>query len=65
MNLGANSGATAIGRGLVGTTNAVTDNYSTIVPPAGWDIGNQLGSSWAANLPLAATTYGVAVSTTP
>ena len=64
MNLGANSGATAIGRGLVGTTNAVTDNYSAITPPAGWDIGNQLGSSWSANLPLAATTYGVAVSTT-
>jgi hypothetical protein len=65
MNLGASGGATAIGRGLPGTTNALTDNFSTITPPAGWDIGNQLGLSWAANLPLAATTYGVAVSTTP
>jgi hypothetical protein len=65
MNLGASNGATAIGRGLPGTTNAVTDNLSTVTPPAGWDIGNQLGSSWYANLPLAATTYGVPVSTTP
>lgn len=65
MNIGASGGASAIGRGLPGTTNAVTDNASTITPPAGWDIGNQLGASWNANLPLAATTYGVAVSTTP
>ena len=65
MNLGANGGATAIGRGLPGTTNAVTDNASAVTPPAGWDIGNQLGSSWNANLPLAATTYGIAVSTAP
>ena len=36
-----------------------------MTPPAGWDIGDQLGSSWNANLPLAATTYGVAVSTSP
>ena len=65
MNLGASGGATAIGRGLPGSTNAVTDNLSTITPPAGWDIGDQLGLSWAANLPLAATTYGVPVSTSP
>jgi hypothetical protein len=65
MNLGANIGASAIGRGLPGTSNAVTDNFSTITPPAGWDIGNQLGSSWSVNLPLAATNYGVAVSTSP
>ena len=64
MNLGASGGATAIGRGLPGSTNAVTDNASALTPPAGWDIGNQLGSSWSMNLPLAATTYGVAVSTT-
>ena len=30
MNLGASGGATAIGRGLPGSTNAVTDNFSTI-----------------------------------
>ena len=65
MNLGASGGATAIGRGLPGSTNAVTDNLSTVTPPAGWDIGNQLGSSWYANLPLAATTYGAPVSDQP
>lgn len=65
MNSGNNSGASAIGRGFVGTTNAVTDNLSTLAPPAGWDIGNQLGTSWFQNLPLAATTYGVPVSATP
>jgi hypothetical protein len=65
MNLGNIGGATAIGRGLPGTTNAVTDNFSAVTPVTGWDIGNQLGTSWAANLPLAATTYGAAVSTTP
>jgi hypothetical protein len=65
MNIGNNGGASAIGRGLVGTTNAVTDNLSTLTPPAGWDIGNQLGTSWFQNLPLAATTYGIPVSATP
>ena len=65
MNMGNNSGASAIGRGLVGTTNAVTDNLATLTPPAGWDIGNQLGTSWFQNLPLAATTYGIPVSATP
>jgi hypothetical protein len=65
MNLGASGGATAIGRGLPGTSNAVTDNLSTIAPPAGWEIGDQLGSSWYANLPLAATNYGVAVAAMP
>jgi hypothetical protein len=65
MNIGASGGATAIGRGLPGSTNAVTDNVSTLSSPVGWDIGNQLGSSWDANLPLAATNYGVAVSLTP
>ncbi len=55
MNLGVSGGATAIGRGLPGSTNAVTDNASALTPPAGWDIANQLGSSWSMNLPLAAT----------
>jgi hypothetical protein len=43
----------------------VTDNFAALTPPAGWDIGNQLGSSWFVNMPLAATTYGFAVSTSP
>ena len=60
-------GASPIGHGSGSPlpTNAVTDNLAALTPPAGWDIGNQLGTSWFQNLPLAATTYGVAVSTTP
>jgi hypothetical protein len=45
MNLGASGGTTAIGRGLPGSTNAVTDTLSTITPPTRWDSGNQRGSS--------------------
>ena len=38
---------TEIGRGC-----AVTDNFSTIVKPAGYDINLALGNGWAANMPL-------------
>jgi hypothetical protein len=51
---------TGIGRG-----DAVTDNYATVAKPAGWDIGADLGSAWAINLPVAAPvslTAGVATS---
>ncbi|HEY5084665.1 MAG TPA: hypothetical protein VII48_09095, partial [Rhizomicrobium sp.] len=67
MNQDVLNGATSIGHGSGSPTptNAVTDNLSTLTPPAGWDIGNQLGTFWYQNLPLAATTYGIAVSTTP
>jgi hypothetical protein len=37
---------------------------SATTPPAGWDIGDRIGSSWNANLPPAAATYGFAESTT-
>lgn len=53
------------GGNRTGSGNAVTDNASTISAPAGWDIGNQLGSDWNVNYPLAATTYGLAISTSP
>jgi hypothetical protein len=38
---------TEIGRGC-----AVTDNFSTVVKPAGFDINAALGNGWAANMPL-------------
>jgi len=53
-------GSTQIGRG-----DAVTDNFSTIEQPAGWTIGADLGGSFAANMPLQATAYGLPLATTP
>jgi hypothetical protein len=47
----------------IGSGNAVTDNASSVTPPTGWDIGNQLGSTYSVNYPLASTPYGIAVST--
>jgi len=45
MNIGKSNGATAIGRGLPGSTNVVTDKASTQMLPTGWDITSQLGPS--------------------
>jgi hypothetical protein len=52
-------GSNEIGRG-----NAVTDNLSTITPPASWNIGFDLGSAWNFNMPLQATSYAVPLSST-
>jgi len=46
----------------IGTGNAVTDNAASVTPPAGWNIGSDLGSGWLWNFPLRATTAGVALS---
>jgi hypothetical protein len=50
-------GSQKIGRG-----SALTDNYSTVTKPAGYDIGADLGTSWANDCPLAVPPYGVALS---
>lgn len=53
-------GSTQIGRG-----NAVTDNFSAMTMPAGWNISSDLGTSWSMDCPLAATFSGIPLSDTP
>lgn len=52
-------GSRQIGRG-----DAVTDNLAMLAPPAGWDMGAELGSGFAINMPLQATAYGIPLSAT-
>ena len=55
------------GTATIGRGNAVTDNFSAVAKPAGWDIGADLGTAWRYDMPVhvpMTPDSGVAVSDT-
>ena len=46
------------GQASMGRGNAVTDNFSEMPMPAGWNVGSSLGTSWILDCPLLATFSG-------
>jgi hypothetical protein len=53
------------GQAQVGRGNAITDNFSAVTMPDGWNLVTDLGSSWVLDCPLSATFSGVPLSDTP
>jgi hypothetical protein len=53
------------GPATIGRGNAVTDNFSAMPMPAGWNVGTDLGTSWVLDCPLSATFYGIPLSDAP
>ncbi len=52
------------GPAQIGRGNAVTDNFSAVVQPTGWNIGTDLGTNWVLDCPLSATFSGITLSDT-
>jgi hypothetical protein len=52
------------GPAQIGRGNAVTDNFSAMAMPSGWNAGTDLGTSWSLDFPLAATFSGIPLSDT-
>jgi hypothetical protein len=53
------------GPAQIGRGNAVTDNFSAMPVPTGWNVGTDLGTSWLLDYPLSATFSGIPLSDTP
>jgi hypothetical protein len=53
------------GQAQIGRGNAVTDNFSQMPMPIGWDVSTSLGTSWRLDCPLSATFSGIPLSGSP
>jgi hypothetical protein len=53
------------GPGQIGRGNAITDNFSTMALPTGWNTSTDLGTGWSLDCPLSATFSGIPLSDTP